>query len=58
MRRKSANWVNDQKPPAHVASQAGDQLQFADTPPSGSAVNDFPAGTKFQSIDSTPAVLS
>jgi autotransporter-associated beta strand protein len=46
-----ANWVNDQTPPVNVAPQAGDQLQFVGTPPSGGAVNDFPAGTQFQSID-------
>ena len=31
--------------------QPGDQLQFTGTPPSGGVINDFPAGTSFQSID-------
>ncbi len=45
------NWVNDQQPPAHVTPQAGNQLQFTGTPPSGGTVNDFPDGTSFESID-------
>jgi autotransporter-associated beta strand protein len=43
--------VDDQQNPAHVVPQTGDELQFAGTPPSGGAFNDFPAGMQFQSID-------
>ena len=47
----SANWVNDQQPPAQVVPQPGDELQFVGTAPSNGTQNDFPTGTSFQSID-------